>query len=61
SMSLQCRWMFVAIAALLMLQLVAATSSAEQEDKPTIDFTALFKAYIRLGDALFGDWAPEKF
>ncbi|KAH8397055.1 hypothetical protein KR215_008069, partial [Drosophila sulfurigaster] len=54
------RWLLVALAALLMLQLVAAATPAE-EDQPTIDFPALFKAYIRLGDALFGDWVPENY
>ncbi|KAH8372251.1 hypothetical protein KR093_010767 [Drosophila rubida] len=61
SVQLQRRWLIVAIAALLTLQLVAASSSAEQEDKPTINYPALFKAYIRLGDALFGEWVPENF
>lgn len=57
------RWLLVAVTTmLLLLQLVVADDVSEQyEDKPIINYSALFTAYIRLGDALFGNWTPEDF
>ncbi|KAM8714370.1 hypothetical protein ACLKA7_014491 [Drosophila subpalustris] len=58
-----CRWLLVAVATmLLLLQLTVADDVTNQdEDKPSINYSALFTAYIRLGDALFGTWTPEDF
>jgi len=56
------RSLLVAVATiLLLLQLVSAEHPNQYEDKPIVNFNALFTAYIRMGDALFGTWAPEDF
>ncbi|KAH8266247.1 hypothetical protein KR038_000251 [Drosophila bunnanda] len=28
-------------------------------DRPNTNYTALFKAFLDMGNALFGDWAPQ--
>ncbi|EDW61629.1 uncharacterized protein Dvir_GJ20203 [Drosophila virilis] len=56
-------WLLVAVAALVCfsLQPAAATHDEELEDKPNVNYDALYKAYIALGDALFGNWTPVHY
>ncbi|KAH8394724.1 hypothetical protein KR222_002834 [Zaprionus bogoriensis] len=57
-------WLQLAAAFLLLLQLQSAaaeTPSDQTEDRPHVNFDALFRTYIQLGDALFGTWAPKNF
>ncbi|XP_068144471.1 uncharacterized protein [Drosophila tropicalis] len=30
-------------------------------DRPSIDYPALFKAYISMGNAVFGNWIPDGY
>ncbi|EDW08977.1 uncharacterized protein LOC6579145 [Drosophila mojavensis] len=56
--------LLVALAALLCLNLLqhaAAEYEEELEDKPYVNFNTLFRAYIAMGDALFGNWAPADY
>ncbi|TDG50201.1 hypothetical protein AWZ03_003417 [Drosophila navojoa] len=56
--------LLLALTALLclnLLQHVAAEYDEEPEDKPVVNFNTLFRAYIAMGDALFGNWAPADY
>lgn len=33
----------------------------QDEDKPHPDWNQMFKAYIMMGDGIFGTWTPEHF
>lgn len=56
-------WLLVAVAAFLCLSLrtAAATHDEELEDKPNVNYESLYKAYIELGEALFGTWMPVHY
>lgn len=57
-------WLLVALAALLCLSWshrAAAEHEEELEDKPYVNYNILFRAYIAMGDALFGNWAPADY
>ncbi|KAH8290973.1 hypothetical protein KR054_007575 [Drosophila jambulina] len=52
------------LAAMILPEPSSAASIVESEmelDRPRTDFTALFKAFLDMGNALFGDWVPEDF
>lgn len=46
-------------ASLLVLPSEATPIMDDTVDKPTTDYKALFVAYLDMGTALFGTWAPE--
>ncbi|KAH8316148.1 hypothetical protein KR067_000716 [Drosophila pandora] len=46
-------------ASLLVLPSEATPVMDETVDKPNTDYKALFMAYLDMGTALFGTWAPE--
>ncbi|XP_034653990.1 uncharacterized protein LOC117892100 [Drosophila subobscura] len=60
-------WTLVALAAALSAALLlpqpSCASPLEDDtvDRPHIDYPALFKAFLDVGEALFGVWAPEGF
>ncbi|SPP73578.1 uncharacterized protein LOC117592648 [Drosophila guanche] len=60
-------WTLVALAAALSAALLLAQPSCaspledDNEDRPHINYPALFKAFFDVGEAIFGTWAPERF
>ncbi|XP_017019683.1 uncharacterized protein [Drosophila kikkawai] len=55
------------LAALIAAMILPLPSSAAftnepelDQDRPNTNFTALFKAFLDMGNAIFGDWAPER-
>ncbi|KAH8253756.1 hypothetical protein KR032_006770 [Drosophila birchii] len=57
-------FIFAALIAAMILpepSLAAALSEPDEyQDRPNTNYTALFKAFLDLGNALFGDWAPQQ-
>ncbi|KAH8401378.1 hypothetical protein KR009_005042 [Drosophila setifemur] len=52
------------LAALIAASILPPPSGAtplmdDELDRPNTDYTALFRAYLDMGNAIFGTWAPE--
>lgn len=51
-------------AALIATMILPAPSNAaalpEDLDRPNPDYTAMFKAFVDMGNAIFGNWTPEE-
>ncbi|XP_020803355.1 uncharacterized protein LOC110180072 [Drosophila serrata] len=50
------------IAAMIVPELSSAVAISEPDvdlDRPNTNYTAFFKAFLDMGNALFGDWAPQ--
>ncbi|XP_017049358.1 uncharacterized protein LOC108093690 [Drosophila ficusphila] len=46
-------------AAILPTQTLAIPMDDDSLDRPNTDYPALFRAFLDLGNALFGTWTPE--
>ncbi|XP_022232220.2 uncharacterized protein LOC111080733 [Drosophila obscura] len=60
-------WTLVALAAALSAALLlpqpswASPLENDTTDRPHINYPALFKAFLDMGNAIFGTWTPEGF
>ncbi|XP_002138425.2 uncharacterized protein [Drosophila pseudoobscura] len=62
-------WTLVALAAALSAAVLLPQPSwanplggdEDTVDRPNIDYPALFKAFLDMGNAIFGNWAPVGF
>lgn len=65
SRSPSCRfWLLAAAIQVLLLLLVQHCAANEKplrqdEDRPHVDWNTLFKAFVMMGDGIFGQWTPK--
>lgn len=63
SRSPSCRFWLLAVAAQLLLLLhhcvANETPEMQDADRPQVNWNNLFKAFIMMGDGIFGQWTPK--